>query len=267
MGFEIGEGESVCLFGPSGAGKTTLLRMLAGLIRPDSGRIEVDGQTWFDSAGGIDLPPQRRRAGLVFQDYALFPNMTVRGNLAYALPRGSPASRIDELLEAIGLSGLSDRNPDTLSGGQKQRVAVARALVSNPRILLLDEPLSALDQAMRAQLQDEIAALQARYRLATVLVSHDRTEILRLAGRIACVDEGRIVRQGAPAEVFGQDSAGNESQRHAVVLSVVAAGAMRVVTVLAGSETVRVNAQPQEAEGLKPGDTVFLGAAYFLKTK
>lgn len=260
---EVGQGEFVSVFGPSGAGKTTLLRMLAGLSRPDAGRIEVGGETWFDSAAGVDWPARRRRAGLVFQDYALFPNMTVRGNLEYALPEGGDRDRVEALLQAVRLTGLADRRPDTLSGGQKQRVALARALAAGPSLLLLDEPLAALDQAMRRELQDEIASLQRRYALPALLVSHDLGEVFRLSARVLCLEAGRLARQGRPAELFGGGRMSAKLRLSGTLLSIEAADVVKVLTVLVGNEAVRVTALPADAEGLAPGDRVFLAAKGF----
>jgi len=260
---DIAAGEFVSLFGPSGAGKTTVLRMLAGLAKPDSGRIEVSGETWYDSAAGIDLPPQRRRAGLVFQDYALFPNMTVRGNLEFALKDTRAKSRVDEILEATHLGQLAARRPDTLSGGQKQRVALARALVSDPGILLLDEPLSALDPEMRLRLQDEIASMQKRFGLATLLVSHDLGEIFRLSARVRCLEEGKIGRQGPPGQVFGGGRLSNKIRLSGVVLEIKTADVLRVLSILIANEVVRVTALPRDIEGIGVGDKVFLAAKAF----
>ncbi|MCF8216837.1 MAG: ABC transporter ATP-binding protein [Chlorobium sp.] len=160
----IGQCSLLSLYGKSGSGKTTLLRMLAGLEKPDSGRIEVNGELWFDSSSGVNLPPQKRQAGMVFQQYALFPSMTVRENLLFAQDRKDPA-KVDEMLELTGLSALKNRQPTTLSGGQQQRIALARAILRNPGILLLDEPLSALDLQTRTRLQDEIHAIHRRFGL------------------------------------------------------------------------------------------------------
>jgi len=259
---DIAPGEFIALFGPSGSGKTTLLRMLAGLTRPDGGRIEVDGETWFDSAAGINRSPQRRRVGMVFQDYALFPNMTVRGNLEFALQDRRQRERVDAILEATHLTELALRRPDTLSGGQKQRVALARALVSGPSLLLLDEPLSALDPSMRARLQDEILTLQRRFSIAAILVSHDIAEVHRMAGRVYCLEDGRIAKQGAPSEVFGSRIS-NKLRLTGVLLEIKEAGVVRVLTVLVGGESVRVTALPADVEGLKAGDKVFLAAKAF----
>jgi molybdate transport system ATP-binding protein len=260
---ELGPGELIALFGASGSGKTTLLRMLAGLTRPDAGRIEADGEVWFDSAAGIDLPPQRRRVGMVFQDYALFPNMSVRGNLEFALKDRRVADRVDAVLEATRLAELADRRPDTLSGGQKQRVALARALVSEPRILLLDEPLSALDPAMRARLQEEIHALQRRFSIPAILVSHDVAEVHRLAARVYCLEAGRIARAGTPFEVFGAGRISNKLRLTGILLEARPAGVIVLLTVLVGGEVVKVTALPQDVRDLKPGDKVFLAAKGF----
>jgi molybdate transport system ATP-binding protein len=263
LAMEIADGEFVALFGASGAGKTTLLRMLAGLTRPDGGRIEVDGEIWFDAAAGIDLPPQRRRVGMVFQDYALFPNMTVRGNLEFALKDRRDPGRVDAILEATHLAELARRRPDTLSGGQKQRVALARALISGPRVLLLDEPLSALDPAMRARLQEEILALQRRFGLASILVSHDLAEVHRLASRVYRLEEGRIAAAGTPFEAFGAGRISDKLQLTGVLLEAAPSGVVVLMTILVGGEAVRVTALPDDVKGLRPGDKVLLAAKAF----
>lgn len=184
-------GEITGLFGRSGAGKTTILRMIAGLERPDAGRIAAGKAVWFDDSG-IDAPPQARRIGMVFQDGALFPNMTVEDNLRFALRSGQADGIVGELLDATGLTALARRRPGTLSGGQRQRVALARALTPEPEILLLDEPLSALDDESRAQLQDVILSQHSRRRFTALLVSHNRAELARLATRVLTLAGGRI---------------------------------------------------------------------------
>jgi molybdate transport system ATP-binding protein len=179
------------LSGPSGSGKTTLLRLLAGLDQPDEGSITVEGETWFDRNSAIHVPPQKRSIGFVFQNYALFPNMTVRRNLEYAAsnPR---EPEIERLLKLTGLEELQNRYPEKLSGGQQQRVALARALIRRPKILLLDEPLSALDYAMRKKLQNEILMLQRELDLTILLVSHDPHEIERMAADVLLIDRGCV---------------------------------------------------------------------------
>lgn len=198
----LAPGELVALSGPSGAGKTTLLRMLAGLTRPDGGFLQADGQTWYDHARRQWLPPQRRPLGFVFQDYALFPNMTVRENLAFAASdQPTAAQLVGELLELLELTELAARRPADLSGGQQQRVALARALARRPRLLLLDEPLSALDLPTRLRLQQALGEVHRQFKLTTVLISHDPAEIARLADRVVELDIGQVLRVGPPSAV------------------------------------------------------------------
>ncbi|AMR28555.1 hypothetical protein A0257_16615 [Hymenobacter psoromatis] len=193
-------GELLAVTGSSGAGKTTLLRLLAGLDRPDAGFVRFGKQTWFDAAARQWLPPQRRPLGFVFQDYALFPNMTVRENLAFAAEGQADKKKIiSELLELLELTELADRRPAVLSGGQQQRVALARALARRPRLLLLDEPLSALDLPTRQRLRHALAEVHRRFELTTILVSHDPAEIAQLAHRVLTLDLGQVRGVGPPA--------------------------------------------------------------------
>ena len=259
---EIESGSFVALFGPSGAGKTTLLRMLAGLIEPDRGRIEVDGQCWFDAARKINLPAQRRAIGFLFQDHALFPNLSVRENVAYGAGRDD-AAWVDELLAQTGLAALAARRPATLSGGQKQRVALARALARRPALLLLDEPLSALDAALRAQLQDLLAGLHAQLGLTTLLVSHDLGEVFRLSQRVLHLVDGRIVRDGSPAQLFLQERAAGRFNLRAQVLAVRREDVVQVVSLLIGQEIVEVIASDGDAANLSAGDTVAVSGKAF----
>ncbi len=193
------------LFGPSGCGKTTALRCLAGLARPEAGAIRCDAEVWFDADRGVCLSPQRRGVGFLFQDYALFPHLTVAGNVGYALAglaRAERRRRVANLLAAFGLTGLEGRYPHQVSGGQQQRVALARTLARRPRLLLLDEPLSALDGPTREQLRPELRRQLAWFGVPVVLVTHDRTEALALADHLIVMDRGRVVQQGPPADVF-----------------------------------------------------------------
>jgi molybdate transport system ATP-binding protein len=186
------------LFGPSGAGKTTLLRMIAGLDRPREGAIVFRGQTWFDAAGGICLAPQQRRAGFLAQDYALFPHLTVAENIAYAARRGKGR----EHLEAFGLADLAGRLPRAISGGQRQRVALARALAAEPALLLLDEPLSALDAATRTRTREQLRAMLVGSGVPSIIVTHDRMEAAALGDWMAVMADGRLRQCGPVQEVF-----------------------------------------------------------------
>jgi len=197
------------LFGPSGAGKTLTLQCLAGLVRPDAGRIVVDAQVLFDSVAGIDVPPQRRRVGYVFQGYALFPHLTVRGNVGFGLRdrgRVERRRREDEVLARLGLEAFAERYPRELSGGQRQRAALGRALATDPALLLLDEPLSALDLPLRQALRDELRSVLTGWGIAAVLVTHDLTEAYRLGDRIVVYEEGRVIQAAPRAELLSQPS-------------------------------------------------------------
>jgi molybdenum ABC transporter ATP-binding protein len=194
------------LFGPSGAGKTTLLRLVAGLDRPDAGSIRFDGEVWCDAATGAFVPPQRRGVGLLFQEQVLFPHLDVEANLAYGLaglPRPERAARVRDLAERLGIVGLLPRRPGALSGGERQRVALARALAPSPRLLLLDEPLAALDAPTRERLRGELRAQLEAAGIPAIVVTHDRTEALALGDRMAVLTEGAIRQVGAVHEVFG----------------------------------------------------------------
>lgn len=175
------------LHGPSGVGKSSVLNMIAGLLKPDAGRIVADGQTLFDSAAGIDLPPERRRIGYVFQDGRLFPHLSVRDNLLYGRPRGPQAAEamsLDEAVAALGLEALLERRPAALSGGEARRAAIGRALLRDPRVLLMDEPLSGVDPARREEILGLIERLRDRLGLPILYVSHDRAEVERLAATV-----------------------------------------------------------------------------------
>jgi molybdate transport system ATP-binding protein len=202
--FECQPGELVALVGPSGSGKSTLLRCIAGLMHPRQGRIVCHGERWFDADGGVRVPAQRRRVGLVFQHYALFPHLSALMNVALASSRADPRGHAAEVLDRLGLHGLHERRPAALSGGQQQRVALARALAREPAVLLLDEPFSAVDQPARHDLYHELAALHRTVALPIVLVTHDLNEARRLADRLVILDRGRTLQQGTPSHVLSQ---------------------------------------------------------------
>lgn len=195
------------LFGPSGCGKTTALRCLAGLERPDEGRIRFEGTTWFDAERRVFLTPQRRGIGYLFQEYALFPHLTVAGNIAYGLDRASRTEqrrRVAEMLDLFQLGGLEHRYPHQVSGGEQQRIALARVLVRRPRLLLLDEPFSALDEPTREKLRPQLRRLLLEFGIPVILVTHARSEAMALADHLVVLNQGRICQQGPVEEVFSR---------------------------------------------------------------
>ncbi len=202
LSFKIGA-EILVLFGASGAGKTMTLNCIAGLLAPDAGAIHFNGRALYDSAARVNLPARARRVGYVFQQYALFPHLTARENIAFGL-RGAPdaPARVDEMLALVGLAALAARYPAQLSGGQQQRVALARALAPRPDLLLLDEPFSALDAPTREQLRRDLRALQKQFAIPTVFVTHDLGEAYFLADQLAVMERGEILQSGAPGEIL-----------------------------------------------------------------
>ena len=190
------DGRTVALVGPSGAGKTTILRAIAGLVRPEQGRIALDGTPWLDTERGVDVPPERRRVGFVFQEYALFPHLSVRANVAFG-----GRARVDDLLERFRIAPLASARPATLSGGERQRVALARALARDPEVLLLDEPLSALDAHTRAHVRGELHDVLHQLALPTLVVTHDFEDAAALADTVGVIVDGRVLQVGSPGEL------------------------------------------------------------------
>ncbi|RPH30034.1 MAG: ATP-binding cassette domain-containing protein [Bacteroidales bacterium] len=239
----------ITFFGKSGVGKTTLLRMIAGLTNPDSGYIKVNNEIWFDSDKKINIKPQQRNIGFVFQDYALFPNMTVKEHLLYAQfykERGY----VSELLEIFHLKGLCERKPAKLSGGQQQRLAVARALARKPQILLLDEPLSALDNETRTILQDEILLAHEKFSATTLLVSHDINEVVKLSDYIYVIENGEINKQGCPKEIFNN----TKFQVLAQVLKIEGT----ILTISANDTITKIEVSEFEIRDLKVNDKILI---------
>lgn len=212
VNLSIEQGKFVSIYGKSGAGKTTLFKILAGLIEPSEGKILVENSIWFDKNININATPQNRNIGFVFQDYALFPNMTIRENLEFVLNSNSDKSRINEILEIMELGELFNRKPATLSGGQQQRVALARALIRNPQILLLDEPLSALDHETRLKLQNEILKIHQHFNLTTIMISHDIAEIYQLSDNIVEMSDGKIISNKPKYNLFKTQHIKNQIQ-------------------------------------------------------
>ncbi len=255
---EIKKGRLIALFGDSGAGKTTLLRILSGLIAPDKGMIRFGKEIWFDSEKKINIRPQERNVSLMFQDYALFPNMTIEKNIEFAQPEKN-RQQIDQLLSVFGLEEFRKRKPGSLSGGQRQRVALARAIARKPRLLLLDEPLSALDAEMRILLQDEIAKAHHLSGATTLLVSHDLHEVFRLAHHVLCIENGRITRRGDPDTVFTDSSVSGKVQITGQIARIERQETVNLVTVISGNnQIVKVIAFDEDLKDLHPGDQVMV---------
>jgi iron(III) transport system ATP-binding protein len=207
LSIEVGAGEFLVLLGASGCGKTTLLRSVAGLERPDSGRIELNGSAVFDSAAGIDIPPERRQIGMVFQSYALWPHMTVAQNVAYPLQmrgvrKDAIGTAVQNILSAVNIAELAHQHPGQISGGQQQRVALARALVCGDDLILFDEPLSNVDAKVREHLRLELLAMQREFGFTALYVTHDQDEAMALATQIAVITKGGIAQLGTPQDVY-----------------------------------------------------------------
>ncbi len=251
-------GEIVSIYGDSGAGKTTLLRMLAGLVKPDKGIIKFGDSVWFNSDKKINIVPQNRNIGLMFQDYALFPNMTIEQNISFAQTIKNDKA-VYELLNVFGLFELRNRRPNGLSGGQKQRVALARALARKPKLLLLDEPLSAIDANLRSQLQDEILMANKSTGLTTILVSHDLNEVFKMANRVICIENGLIVKSGKPEEVFSDNSISGKVQITGKIARIEKQENINIVTVISGNnQIIKVIAFNEDIENMKLGDSVIV---------
>jgi molybdate transport system ATP-binding protein len=257
--FQLDKGSTLAIYGPSGAGKTTLLRILAGLTNVASGHIRLDGETWLDSSCRSQLPTRRRAIGFVFQDFALFPNLTVREQLKYAIPPvedDSPSLIIDELLALMELEALQHHRPAFLSGGQQQRVALARAIARRPKLLLLDEPLSALDEEMRNKLQEYLLKVQQRYHLTTLLVSHYLPEILRLADTALILRNGRIESQGPPALLFNRQHPAAKIDLQATIVDIHHHGSGYIINVRHAETTLSLPVSAEKAATLSVGQTV-----------
>jgi molybdate transport system ATP-binding protein len=210
VAFTCAPGDVLAIFGPSGSGKTTILRAIAGLYEPRAARVTIGDDTWVDTGAAVNVPPHRRAVGFVFQEYALFPHLTARGNVMAALGhrrRGERRPRADALLAAVHLGDRADRRPDRLSGGERQRVALARALGREPKVLLLDEPFAAVDRAVRGRLQDEIDQIRRTLDIPLVLVTHDFDDVVRLATHLLMLRDGRVLADGPLHELASRPDA------------------------------------------------------------
>lgn len=252
--------ELITLFGKSGAGKTTILRILAGLTAPDFGIIKVQDSIWFSSKDKINIPPQKREIGFVFQDYALFPNMSIEENLLFALPKRGDKKHIEELLEIVELQNFRKVKPSMLSGGQQQRVALIRALVRNPKILLLDEPFSALDASMSQRLQEELLKIHQKFELTTFFVSHNLADVFYLSQYVLHLNNGVVDKQGTPSEVFLKDLPSGKFRQSGTIVEISMNGLVAIVRVLVGNWSIEVVVSKSEGENLKVGDLVLVSS-------
>ena len=257
LNLDIKEGDFVALSGKSGSGKTTLLRILAGLEEAE-GSIKVANELWLN--GKKALAPQKRKIGYVFQDYALFPNMSVEENLLFV---NKDRALADHLLKMTELDELKNRLPNTLSGGQQQRVSVCRAMMNRPKLLLMDEPLSALDPSMRTKLQNEILTLHKEFGTTTIMVSHDPSEIYRLASRVLVLDLGEIINDGKPKEVLLKTQGSQKFSFEGELLDITKVDVIYIAIVSIGQQLVEVVVSSDEAKNLKIGQKVTVSTKAF----
>jgi len=263
INFQLQKGSILALYGPSGAGKTTILRILAGLTDVTTGYVRIGEEVWLDTARHIDLPTRHRSIGFVFQDFALFPHLTVRQQLEFALPKKADQMIITELLTMMELEELQHRKPALLSGGQQQRVALARAIARRPQLLLLDEPLSALDDEMRYKLQDFILKAHRSYGLTTILVSHYLPEIFRLSDDVIILEKGSIQRQGAAASIFLEEKISSKFKATGEIIDITPADIVCIISILSGNSIVKVVATATEAASLHIGQKVMVASKAF----
>ena len=257
VNLEIKQGEFLALAGLSGSGKTTLLRNLAGLEEA-SGIIKINDSIWLDEK--FSLSPQKREIGFVFQDYALFPNYTVLENLLYV---NKDIELANHLLKITELSELKNRLPQTLSGGQKQRISLCRALMNRPKILLMDEPLSALDPSMRTKLQNEILTLHKEFNTTTIMVSHDPSEIYRLSNRMVVLNNGQIIKDTTPKEALLKTNGSAKFSFEGELLDIIKVDVIYVAIITIGQQLVEVVIGNEEAKNLKIGDIINVSTKAF----
>ena len=260
INLEIKQGEFVALAGLSGSGKTTLLRILAGL-EDAKGTLEIDNNIWLNEK--FCLASQKREIGFVFQDYALFPNFSVLDNLLYV---NKDKELANYLLKMTELEELKNRFPQTLSGGQKQRVSLCRALMNRPKILLMDEPLSALDSNMRTKLQNEILTLHKEFNTTTIMVSHDPSEIYRLANRVVILNFGGIINDGTPKDILLKTKGSQKFSFEGELLDIVKVDVIHIAIVSIGQQLVEVVVSKEEVKNLKIGQKVSLSTKAFSPT-
>lgn len=262
VSFEIPHKKITALFGPSGSGKTTALRIISGLEMADDGIVTCEEEIWFHKMKRINMPPQQRSIGFLFQDYALFPHMTVEKNVAYGIKGKERLQEVKELILLVGLSGYEQYYPSQLSGGQKQRIALIRALARKPHLLLLDEPLSALDIEARLRLQEDLKQIIQQFHITTVFVTHDITEVYKLADYVVVLDAGNVVKQGTPEEIFMGKRLSTRIQIVGKVVDIESDSIMAAVTVMHEDQYFKTLIDSEEIQrlNLTVGDDVVVGA-------
>jgi len=253
----IKEGDFIALWGESGSGKTTLLRILAGLEKA-KGTIKIGNEIWLSKNNS--LAPQKRQIGFVFQEYALFDNMSVKENLLFV---NRDKKLADHLLDITELTKLKNRLPNTLSGGQKQRVSLCRAMMNSPKLLLMDEPLSALDPSMRTKLQHEINTLHKEFNTTTIMVSHDPSEVYRLANRVVVLDHGKIINDGIPKDILLKTKGSQKFSFEGELLEIIKVDVIFIAIVAIGQQLVEVVISEQDTKRLKIGDSVTISTKAF----
>lgn len=262
VAFEIPRGKITALFGPSGAGKSTVLRIISGLEIADEGMVSYGKEVWFDKAQGIHLPSQQRSIGFVFQDFALFPHLTVEKNVVYGIKEKKDLKALRDLISLVGLSGYERHYPSQLSGGQKQRVALIRALARKPVLLLMDEPLSALDWEIRRQLQEDLKKIIRQFNVTTLYVTHDITEVYKLADYVVVLQSGKVVKEGTPEEIFLGKKLSTRIQIAGKVVGIESDSIISSVTVMHNDQYFKTLIDREEVDrmNLGIGDDVIIGA-------
>ncbi len=256
-------GKIIGIFGPSGAGKSSLLRLLSGLEKADNGFIKIKNEVWSDTNKKIFLKPQQRAVGYLFQSYSLFPNMTVMENLTFAAEKDTPFSKLEQLLNATQLTEKKDQYPASLSGGEQQRAALARALIRRPSLLLLDEPLAALDETIRTSLQSYILSLHKRFRPTTLLVSHDREELAKLCDLVIEMEEGKITQTVTPNLLFGDTQTIDLTSGSYRILTLIRHKGQLIVELVSGKQKIKLALNSASWPDLKSGDTIQLTGTTF----
>ena len=262
ISFEVPYKKTTALFGLSGSGKTTALRIISGLETADDGIITYGEEIWFHKKERINISPQWRSTGFLFQDYALFPHLSVEKNVTYGIKGREKLEEVKELISLVGLSGYEHCYPEQLSGGQKQRVALIRAIARRPEILLLDEPLSALDMETRLRLQEDLRRIVQRFHTTTLFVTHDVSEVYKMADHVIVLESGRVIRQGTPEEVFMGKRLSTRIQIVGKVVSIESDSIIAAVTVMHDDQYFKTLIDTEEVGrlNLKVGDDVVIGA-------